>query len=182
MIWTKGDIVIIFDRFCVCDMIPDYYGWFNFTQHFSLSFQKPVKSWWFGISPGRCQTNTFYDIWRTSFVGRSISFKHCFVTHVSFKRLITVLWFWIIVLSLIAILGYFTISCSALVIDIIFKRHWNGSTAGVWEEWPCFCFQLLNSAENNFILEFITTWTQSREQTFVSAVNSHLLLLNYSPN
>lgn len=56
------------------------------------------------------------------------------MTHVSFKRLITVLRFWIIVLSLIAVLGYFTISCSALVIDIIFKRHRNGSTAGVWEE------------------------------------------------
>ena len=42
--------------------------------HFYITiFKKLEISWQCAISPGFCQTNMFYDIWRTSFVGQRIA-------------------------------------------------------------------------------------------------------------
>ena len=102
-------------------VIAIIFGWQHFTLQFSFVIETLLTSGGRAISLGLCQTSMFYYIWRTSFVGQSISaaLQHFIKNTDTFvlNKIIAVLAVSVLHLFILPFLFHSEINCAALLVS-----------------------------------------------------------------
>lgn len=79
MAYAKDKHTLFKDSVILWSFLIDIAIWFMILMddyilhHIFIVIEKRVKSWGCGVSPGLCQKNMFYHIWRKGCEGRSIA-------------------------------------------------------------------------------------------------------------